>query len=204
VRGAIGSRGRGGAARSRGGASGSIGRGAGGSRGASGSRGRGVGGSRGRGAGGSKRKPVSTARTQKRQAKWLELQDEPEQTQANSREPEQTTRLKHMSDQNQYVVLDKVEYNYEYWFGEDYRCRKHGKEMEMMRLVVAKSQVRFYKRLAYDIAQVLVHDYAMIKIDGALWKGAFQEQPHQAALRMPSARILQRSWENKAVVKTLP
>ncbi|GKF68895.1 hypothetical protein Tco_0198574, partial [Tanacetum coccineum] len=68
--GAIGSRGRGG----RGGAAGSIGRGAGGSGDASGSRDRGTAGSRGRasgstgrGAGGSKRKPVSTAGTQKRQ-----------------------------------------------------------------------------------------------------------------------------------------
>ncbi|GKB74511.1 hypothetical protein Tco_0935923 [Tanacetum coccineum] len=71
--GAIRSRGRGGAAGSRGGASRSIGRGTGGSGGASGSRGRGVAGSRGgasgsicRGVGGSKRKPVSTAETQKR------------------------------------------------------------------------------------------------------------------------------------------
>ncbi|GKD87862.1 hypothetical protein Tco_1359016 [Tanacetum coccineum] len=125
---AIGSRGRGGrggAAGSRGGASGSIGRGvggsdgasgligrgAGGSGGASGSKGRGTVGSRGgasgsigRGTAGSKRKPVSTAETQKRQgkkkvrtsgfAKWFGLQDEPEQTQAEPQqtqhEPEQT------------------------------------------------------------------------------------------------------------------
>ncbi|GKE04460.1 multidrug resistance-associated protein 5, partial [Tanacetum coccineum] len=69
---AIGSRdrgGRGGVVGSRGDASGSIGRGAGGSGGASGLRGRGDRGSRGRGAGGSKRKPVSNAKTQKRQCK---------------------------------------------------------------------------------------------------------------------------------------
>ncbi|GJT45975.1 multidrug resistance-associated protein 5 [Tanacetum coccineum] len=93
-----------GAGRSRGGASGSIGRGVGGSGGASGLRGRGVvgsrggaGGSIGKGVSGSKRKHVSTAGTQKRQgkkkvetsafAKWFGLQDEPEQTQA---EPQQT------------------------------------------------------------------------------------------------------------------
>nr|GEU53236.1 reverse transcriptase domain-containing protein [Tanacetum cinerariifolium] len=89
--GAIGSRCIGGAAGSRGGASGLIGRGAGGSGGTSGSRGRGAGGSRDRGAGGSKKNHVSTAGTKKRQgkkkvgtfgfAKWFGLQDEPEQTQ---------------------------------------------------------------------------------------------------------------------------
>ncbi|GKD60840.1 multidrug resistance-associated protein 5, partial [Tanacetum coccineum] len=105
------SRGRGGTAGSRGGASGSIGRGAGGSGSASRSRGRGVGGSSGRGAGGSKRKLVSTAGTQKRQgkkkvgtfgfAKWFGLQDEPEQTQA---EPQQS---QHEPEQTQ--VKDQVE-----------------------------------------------------------------------------------------------
>nr|GEU68285.1 peroxidase 20 [Tanacetum cinerariifolium] len=87
-----------------GGASGSIGRGVGGFSGSSGSRGRGDGGSRGRGAGGSKRKPVSTAGTQKRQgkkkvrtsdfAKGFGLQDEPEQSQdkpeKTQAEPQQT------------------------------------------------------------------------------------------------------------------
>ncbi|GKD99186.1 hypothetical protein Tco_1383083, partial [Tanacetum coccineum] len=33
---------------------------------------------------------------------------------------------------------------------------------------------------------------------------AAQEEPQQVTLRRPSERILQRSWENKAVVKTLP
>ncbi|GJS31052.1 hypothetical protein Tco_0491672 [Tanacetum coccineum] len=123
--GAIGSRGRGGVVRSRGGASGSICRGAGGSGGASRSRYRGTTGSRGgasgsigRGAGGSKRKPVSTAKTQKRQgkkkvgtsgfAKWFGLQDEPEQSQDEPEntqaEPQQT---QHVPEQTQ--VEDQVE-----------------------------------------------------------------------------------------------
>ncbi|GJX78755.1 multidrug resistance-associated protein 5 [Tanacetum coccineum] len=102
--GVIGPRGRGCTVGSRGGANGSIGREAGGTGGASVSRGRGAvglsecaSGSIGRGAGWSKKKPVSTAGTQKRQgkkiletsgfAKWFGLQDEPEQTQAA---PQQT------------------------------------------------------------------------------------------------------------------
>ncbi|GKE12070.1 multidrug resistance-associated protein 5, partial [Tanacetum coccineum] len=88
---------RGGVVGSKGGASGSIGRRASRSGNAGGSRGRGTAGSRGgtsgsigRGAGGSKRKPVSTAETQKKQgkkkvgtsgfAKWFGLQDELEQS----------------------------------------------------------------------------------------------------------------------------
>ncbi|GKD70504.1 hypothetical protein Tco_1324594 [Tanacetum coccineum] len=139
------SRGRGGAVGSRCGASGSRGgasvsrgvvdgsrggRGVGGSGCASGSRGRGAGGSggasgsRGRGACGSKRKPVSTAGTQKRQGtKKIQDEDQVEQTQ------EQTE-----------IDLTQVEQNPEQ-------------------------------------AQDQVHP---------------QEQPQQAALRMPSARILQR------------
>ncbi|GJS31055.1 hypothetical protein Tco_0491675 [Tanacetum coccineum] len=114
-----------GASGTRGGAIGFRGRGAGGSGGASGSRGRGITGSRGgaswltcRGAGGSKRKPVSTAETQKRQgkkkvgtsgfAKWFGLQDEPEQSQDEPEntqaEPQQT---QHVPEQTQ--VEDQVE-----------------------------------------------------------------------------------------------
>ncbi|GJX79127.1 hypothetical protein Tco_0327276, partial [Tanacetum coccineum] len=117
-------------------ASGSIGRGAGGSGGASGSRGRGAGGSRGRGVGGSKRKPVSTAGTQKRQE---QTQAEPQQTQ---HEPEQTQ------------VEDQVEQT------EDQA------EIDLTQLEQTQ-----------EPTQDQVHP---------------QEQPQQAALRMPSARILQR------------
>nr|GEV32032.1 ribonuclease H-like domain-containing protein [Tanacetum cinerariifolium] len=160
--GAIRSRGRGVATGSRGGVSGSIGRGADGSCGASGSRGRGVAGSKGGasrliggGAGGSKRKLVSTAETQKRRgkkkvgtswfSKWFGLQDEPEHTQA---EPQQT---QHEPEQTQ--VEDKVEQT------ED-QAEIHLTQLE-------KTQ---------EPTQDQVHP---------------QEQPQQAALRMPSARILQ-------------
>ncbi|GKD44081.1 multidrug resistance-associated protein 5, partial [Tanacetum coccineum] len=136
--GGIGSRGRGGrggAARSRCGASGSIGRGAARSRGGAGGSG-GASGSKGRGAGGLKRKPMSTARTQKRQE---QTQAEPQQTQ---HEPEQTQveeQVKQTEDQAE-IDLTQVEQTQE-------------QTQEQMQP---------------------------------------QEQPQQAALRMPSARILQR------------
>ncbi|GKD61343.1 multidrug resistance-associated protein 5, partial [Tanacetum coccineum] len=162
--GVIWSRGKGGVAGSRGGASGSIGRGAGRFGDASGSRGRGssglrggASGSRGKGVGGSKRKPVSTAKTQKKQgkkkvetsgfAKWFGLQDEPEQSQdepeKTQAEPQQT---QHDPKQTQFV--DHVEQT--------------------------KDQAEI------DLTQV---EQTQEKVQP-------QEQPQQAALRMPSARIL--------------
>ncbi|GJR80547.1 multidrug resistance-associated protein 5 [Tanacetum coccineum] len=145
-----------------GGASGSTGRGAGGSGGASGSRGRGASGSggasgsRGRGVDGSKRKPVSTAETQKRQgkkkvgtsgfAKWFRLQDEPKQTRD---EPHQTH---HEPVQTQ--DEDQVEQTQEQ------------AEIDLTQMEQTQEQT---------------HDQVQP-----------QEQPQQAALRMPSARILQR------------
>ncbi|GJY56570.1 hypothetical protein Tco_0455685 [Tanacetum coccineum] len=52
---------------------------------------------------------------------------------------------------------------------------KYVRKMEMMFLVVAWKS-RFYKRLAYEISQVLDRDYVMIKIDGALcYNGSFKE-----------------------------
>ncbi|GKB54587.1 hypothetical protein Tco_0905340 [Tanacetum coccineum] len=128
--GATGSRGRGGAAMSKGGASGSRGKGDGGSGSASGSRGRGAGGSSG--ASGSRgRKPVSTVGTQKRQGK-KKTQHEPVVTQDE----------------------DQVEQT------EDQA------EIELTQLEQTQEQTQ-------DQVQP-------------------QEQPQQAALRMPSARILQR------------
>ncbi|GKA85820.1 hypothetical protein Tco_0807474 [Tanacetum coccineum] len=133
--GARGSRGRGGAAGSRGGASGPRG---------------------GRGTGGCKRKPVSTAGTQKRQgkkkvgtsgfAKWFGLQDEPEQTQD---EPQQTHH-EPMQTQDE----DQVEQTQEQ------------AEIDLTQVKQTQEQT-----------QDQVHP---------------QEQPQQAALRMPSVRILQK------------
>ncbi|GJZ64246.1 hypothetical protein Tco_0620667 [Tanacetum coccineum] len=149
-----------GASGTRGGAIGSRGRE--GREGVVGSRG-GASGSIGRGDGGSKRKPVSTAGTQKRQgkkkvgtsgfAKWFGLQDEPEQSQdepeKTQAEPQQT---QHEPEQTQ--VEDQVEQT------EDQA------EIDLTQVEQTQEQTQ---------EQVQP-----------------QEQPQQAALRMPSARILQR------------
>ncbi|GJW68901.1 multidrug resistance-associated protein 5, partial [Tanacetum coccineum] len=192
---AISSRGRGGVAWSRcgasgligreaggsGGASGLIGRGAGRSGGASGSRGRGTAGLRGsasgsigRGAGGSKSKPVSTTRTQKRQgkkkvgtssfAKWFGLQDEPEQTQT---EPQQT---QHEPEQTQ--VKDQVE-QIEDQVEIDLTQLEQTQEPTQDQVHPQEQPLEQTQEPTQD----QVHP---------------QEQPQQAALRMPSARILQR------------
>ncbi|GJR40733.1 multidrug resistance-associated protein 5 [Tanacetum coccineum] len=154
---------------SRGGASGSRGRGcAGGSkRGASGSRGGGAGVSRGgdggsrRGASGSKRKPISSDETKKRQdkkkvgtsgfAKWFGLQDEQEQTQD---EPQQTRH-----EPVQTHDEDQVE-----------------KTQEQAEIDL--TQVEQTQEQTQDQVQP-------------------QEQPHQVTLRTPSARILQRKLEKQ-------
>nr|GEY31108.1 pentatricopeptide repeat-containing protein [Tanacetum cinerariifolium] len=153
------------------------GRGTGGSGGASGSRGRGATGSRGgasgsigKGVGGSKRKPVSTAGTQKRQGKkmvgtfgftkWFGLQDETEQTQAapqkTQHEPEQTQvedQVKQTEDQAQ-INLTQLEQTQE----------------------PTQDQVQ-------EPTQQPTQEP--------------QEQPQQAALRMSSARILKRKLGKK-------
>nr|GEV41364.1 peroxidase 20 [Tanacetum cinerariifolium] len=162
--GAIGSRGRGGRGSSgSGGASGSIGRGAGGPSGASGSKGRGVGGSRGRGAGGSKRKHVSAAGTQKRQGKKKVETSGFAKGFGLQDEPEQS------QDEPEKTQAEPQQ-------------TQHEPEQTQVKDQVEQTE----DQAEIDLTQVeQTQEQTQKQVQP-------QEQPHQAALRMPSARILEK------------